>query len=88
MSKRSLVVEDQPDRRHLTDNVHQDRQAKLAAAQSYKTSQGANWKAPSKRLLKIGTADSGLHALPMYDADWLPSQGARLFAATSLQPRE
>jgi cytochrome c peroxidase len=40
-----------------------DGQTKLAAAQSDKTGQAANRNAPSKRLLKIGTADSGRHAL-------------------------
>jgi hypothetical protein len=44
-------------------SVHQDGQTKLAAAQPDKTSQAANGNAPSKRLLKIGTADSGRHAL-------------------------
>ncbi|MGB8632184.1 MAG: hypothetical protein WCD69_22870, partial [Xanthobacteraceae bacterium] len=36
---------------------------KLAAAQPDKTGQAANRNAPSKRFLKIGTADSRLHVL-------------------------
>src|SRR6516165_12331369 len=47
----------------ITDNVHQDGQTKLAAAQPNKTGQAANRNAPSKRLLKIGTVDSRLHPL-------------------------
>jgi len=47
----------------IPHNVHQDRQTKLAAAQPDKTGQAANWNAPPKRLLKIRTADRGLHAL-------------------------
>src|SRR6516165_7804069 len=47
----------------ISDDIHQDRQAKFAAAQSDGTRQGSNWNAPSKRLLKIGTADSRLDLL-------------------------
>jgi hypothetical protein len=47
----------------ITNNVHQNGQTKLAAAQPDKTGQAANGYAPSKRLLKIGTADSRLHVL-------------------------